>query len=333
MREVRVAAFAALVVATVAAFFVTQHLKVSNPLINGSPRPDPAAINPIAGRRCVDVAGDRVSFRRTRVSFFLQSRSDTVGVYVIDADGDQVATIASGRTMRLGERSLFTWNGREGDHSDGSFAPDGTYYFRVALQRAGRTFTLPAPVRIITTAPVPAITGVQAAGAAASAASGPVLIAAPGQPVTIHYRPGAYRTAFINIYRTDVSGRPVIVKTFRVGSRRGVAVWDGLIHQRPAPAGTYLVGMAVTDAACNVGTFPAVNPPAPGSTPHSGVTVRYLAAQPPLTPVAAGALTDVLVDSANEPYTWALRRTGSAKVLAQSPTGRHAVRSAAARCA
>ena len=40
--ETSEAAFAALVVATVAAFFVTQHLKVTTPLIAGAPSPLPA---------------------------------------------------------------------------------------------------------------------------------------------------------------------------------------------------------------------------------------------------------------------------------------------------
>ncbi len=50
MRRLPVAAFVALAVATVAAFFVTQHLKVTTPLLDGLPGPDPAAINPVNGR-------------------------------------------------------------------------------------------------------------------------------------------------------------------------------------------------------------------------------------------------------------------------------------------
>ena len=40
-------AFAVLVAATIAAFFVTQHLKVTTPLIRGSPAPVPAVIDPL----------------------------------------------------------------------------------------------------------------------------------------------------------------------------------------------------------------------------------------------------------------------------------------------
>ncbi len=333
MKRLRVAAFAALVLATIAAFFVTQHLKVSNPLINGDPRPDPAAFNPVSGRVCRDAAGKYVSFRRTRVSFYLQSRNDNVGVYVVN-DGNIIATLASGRSMRVGRRSVFSWNGREGPHSNGAYAPEGTYYLRVALQQENRTFTLTAaPITIITSTPHAAVTSVTRTIAAAAtatgatstgAATGPAIIAPPAQEVTIRYTRGAHRNAFLEIYRTDLPGRPRVVKSFEVNPERGQAVWNGLIHERPAPAGTYLVGIAVTDAACNLGLFPAVNPPAPGSTPHAGVTVRYLAAQPPLTPVPAGAFAAVLVDSGGRSYAWALRRAGSPVVAEHGRAGRAA---------
>ncbi len=354
MSRLRVAAFAALVVATVAAFFVTQHLKVSNPLINGSPRPDPAVFDPVAGRVCVDAAGERVSFRRTRVSFYLQSRNDSVIVSVVNSAGNLVATLASGRSMRVDKRSAFTWNGREGAHSNGPYAPDGIYYLQVALIHAGRTFQLPAPITILTHAPHPVLSDVQvqagvattsassgagagpragtstaAAGtstAAAGTSTGPAIIAPPAQALLIHFKRGAYRTAFIQIYRTDLPGKPRVVKSFRVNQRGDSAVWDGLIGGLPAPAGTYLVGMAVTDAACNLGLFPALDPPPPGSTPHTGVTVRYLAVQPPLTPVPAGSDAVVLVDSAGQQYTWALRRAGGRpKLLAHGAAGPRAV--------
>lgn len=303
MTRLPVAVFATLVAATVGAFFVTQHLKVKNPLINGSPRPDPPAINPVAGRVCRDLVGRRVSFKRTKLNFFLQSRSDNVGVYVVDSDGDIVDAIGS-RYMLVNRRYTFTWNGHE---TDGQVAPDGTYYFRIALQAENRTFELTdQPVRVITTLPRPDVERVS-----------PDVVGPPGHPVTIRYRPGRFHNADIVIYRTDVRGKPVKVKAIGINGRRGTAVWDGLIRGRPAPAGTYLVGLDVTDQACNPGRFPVVLPPPAGSTPHAGVTVRYLAAQPPLAPVTAGAEASVLVDSRRRPYTWKLFRAGAPKVLAR----------------
>ncbi len=98
------AAFVALVIATVGAFFVTQHLKVTTPLIQGRPAPVPNTINPAYGGSCAlrDGKGQvrLVSFRRTRVSFYLQNRSDNVDVWIVDHAGDLVRQIGSNVFMR-----------------------------------------------------------------------------------------------------------------------------------------------------------------------------------------------------------------------------------------
>ena len=120
MNRLSFVAFAALVVATVAAFFVTQHLKVTTPLIAGTPRPSPAVINPVGGTVC-----GGVDHRFTRISFYLLHRADDVDVYVVDQSGSIVRTLAIGRHMRRGVRTpdgLFTWNGRK---DNGAVAPDG----------------------------------------------------------------------------------------------------------------------------------------------------------------------------------------------------------------
>ena len=326
MTRLPVLAFAALVVATVGAFFVTQHLKVSNPLINGSPRPDPPAINPVSGRVCRDLAGRQVSFKRTRLNFFLQSRSDNVGVYVINSQDEIVATLASNRFMKVNVRSTFTWDGRSGA-GNGPVVPDGIYYFRVALQHEARTFTLSTiPVKVITTSPHPAITRVMRTGGTAPA-SGPAIVSA-GQSVTIHFTPQPYKRTRIDIYRTDLPGKPRLVFSFGARGRSGQAVWNGRIQGHAAPPGTYLVGMSVLDQACNPGSFPAVLPPTPGSTPHSGVTVRFVAAVPPVNPVPAGSDATVLVDARGRPYSWTEYRFGSPRVVAsgQQPAGQYALR-------
>jgi hypothetical protein len=54
-------------------------------------------------------------------------------------------------------------------------------------------------------------------------------------------------------------------------------------------------------------------PPTPGSTAHAGVSVRYLAAQPPLTPVPAGSRALVYVDARRAAYHWKLWRVGARK--------------------
>jgi hypothetical protein len=303
-------AFSALVVATVAAFFVTQHLKVSTPLIAGAPRPVPAVINPY-GTHC-----NGVDHSRMRISFYLQNRTDDVSVYVVDASGTIVRTLASGRHMRKGVRipdGEFSWNGRE---DNGSVAPDGPYYVRVALLHQGRTADItdsaghPVPFRVKTVPPRPRVTAVEVRGAASGSAP---VISPPGTPVTIHYTGTEHRNGFIQIYRTDLPGRPRIVKSFKTRWNSAQATWDGLIDKQPAPQGTYLVGMRVKDAACNVGVFPPVAMPSPGSTAHAGVTVRHLAAQPPLPATPAGSRPTVYVDASHREYAWTLWRAGARK--------------------
>jgi hypothetical protein len=243
-----VIAFAALVAATVAAFFITQHLKVSTPLLAGFPRPVPAAINPVGGRRCYDPAvGKTLDYRMMTISFYLLNRSDRVDVWVVNSAGRTVATLARGRFMSGGShpvRTKFTWNGFE---RAGVLAPDGTYYVKVHLVRVDRTVTIsdnsgPIPFRIITRPPKPMVTRV----------APQVIHASRPASVRIDYTGNESRLATILVYR--LGHRPVLVKSFL--SKGQTAVWNGLVHKRPAPPGRYLIGLQVTDLACNTGFFP-----------------------------------------------------------------------------
>ena len=260
MRRLPVAAFAALVVATVAAFFVTQHLKVTTPLINGAPAPSPSTISPRE-------TGCHGADRRMMISFYLQHRADDVDVYVVDRSGAIGATLASGRHMRAGVRKpdgVFFWSGRQ---DTGSFAPDGTYHVRVDLIHQGRSEEIsgaagPKPVTVKTVPPHPVVTSVE-----------PQLIPHGAGPVQIHYVGNESRGGTVRIYRTDPRRPPRLVKSFPTPWKGQTASWDGRIGPRPAPAGTYLLGLDVTDKACNTGHFPPRIPPPPGSTARATVTV------------------------------------------------------------
>jgi FlgD Ig-like domain/N,N-dimethylformamidase beta subunit-like, C-terminal len=309
VRRLPVAAFVALAIATVAAFFFTQHLKVTTPLLAGFPAPAPSAINPIDGQVC-RVSGPKgtvkpISHRSMFVSFYLLNRSDDVDVYIVNNDGTIVRTLASGVHMQGGRhpvRRTFTWDGRL---ANGAVAPDGNYFIRVALVHQGRTVLIsnssgPEPVTVKTVPPRPLVTAVS-----------PSLIPQPtGGSVTIKYTGTDGLNARVLIYRTGLPGGPMLVKSYASG-RRTTTTWDGTIKGRPAPQGTYLVGLKVTDRACNTGRFPPELPPVPGTTPHAGVTVRYLAAEPPLTPVPAGTRATVYVDARRHAYQWSLQRAAA----------------------
>jgi hypothetical protein len=296
--------FGGLVVATIAAFFITQHLKVSTPFVGGFPNPDPSAINPIDGRVCLSSKGIPLSHRSTAISFYLQNRSDDVNVYIVNDDGDIVDQVASGVHMQGGKhpvRHKFFWNGHQ---SDGTIAADGTYFFRVALIHQGRAINVGGPITLETTPPHPAVTSVS-----------PNLIPQGSAPVTIRFKGTERRQVTVLIYRTDLGSAPRLVDSFNT-ARRHFVTWNGAIGGTPAPAGTYLIGLRVTDLACNIGNFPVVLPPLPGSTPHAGLTVRYLAADPPSTPIEAGVRATVFVDSRTRPYRWTLSQYGVHKPIA-----------------
>src|SRR5581483_7859722 len=260
-------------------------------------------INPY-GARC-----DGEDRSRMRISFYLLHRSDDVDVFVVDESGAIVRTLAVGRHMRRGVRDPdgeFSWNGRE---DNGTVAPDGKYYVRVALLRQGRTIQIDKPVTIDTAAPHPSVRDVA-----------PSLIPQGSTPVRIHYHGNQNLDPTVLIYRTGVSGPPRLVESFEV-SHRAPARWNGQIQGRAAPAGTYLVGLQVTDAACNTGRFPAKLPPRPGTTRGAGITVRYLAAQPSLDPVSAGARATVNADARGHRFTWTLWRAGVRKAITSGTEG------------
>jgi hypothetical protein len=253
-------AFAVLVAATIGAFFVTQHLKVTTPLIQGFPRPLPGVINPLHGVPCIDGRNSG----STTISFYLQHRGDEVDVYVVDADDNIVRTVATGRQMHKDVRNpdgVFHWDGRL---DNGQVAPDGTYYFRVVLIHQNQTIDLSdVPVKVKTLPPHPVVVSVSPSA---------IPTASVSRDVTIRYAGNENRLATVLIYRTDLPGGPRLVKAFLAKGQ--TAVWDGMIRQRPAPAGTYLVALEVSDAACNTGRWPPRLPPTPAEAARAGVTVQ-----------------------------------------------------------
>ena len=267
MSRLPLISFAGLVVATVAAFFITQHLKVATPLIAGFPRPVPAAINPVSGTRCYDPAVRKtLDSRVMSISFYLLHQSDNVDVWVVNRRGSRVATLASGVFMRGGShpvRKQFTWNGHE---RNGALAPDGVYYVQVYLVHQARTVTISdnsgtIPFRIITVAPHPVVTLV----------APHVIHQSRPTPVRIDFTGNGQRLATVLVYRLGPHRRPVLVKTFLTGGH--TAVWNGLIRKQPAAPGAYYVGLQVTDLACNTAVFPPTLNPLPADAAAIKVTV------------------------------------------------------------
>jgi hypothetical protein len=149
-------AFALLVFACFAAFFVTQRLKhtptaVQRFELTSSFSPTSAAANDL----------ERISFKL--------ARADHVTVSVVNSAGDTVATLVRDHPVARYKQFSLRWNGRNGTAhrygtlhtargttivvpvNEGTLAPDGEYRVRVSLRDQHRTvfsprnFTLQGP--------------------------------------------------------------------------------------------------------------------------------------------------------------------------------------------
>ena len=167
---------------------------------------------------------------------------------------------------------VFTWNG---DLSDGSIATSGTYYFRIVLHDEDRSINLSPPagwpiqvltqprtprvvnVRLVGTGAKGTATGTTTTGTVSTSASsttsstgttgtgtattstGPALLSPPHGAVKVVFQRGRYRRAWVDIYRTDVSGKPH--RVWRVKVRNLTHNWifwterSTIIRRRRAP--------------------------------------------------------------------------------------------------
>jgi hypothetical protein len=121
------AVFALLVLATFAAFFVTQRLKHSPPFVQAV-----TAVPYITGA---------LHHRSAAITFKLK-QADEVTVTVLAPDGAPVDTLASDRRIPAYQQRGFRWYG---DIASGAPAPNGLYTVRVRLRDEDRTIELTRP--------------------------------------------------------------------------------------------------------------------------------------------------------------------------------------------
>jgi hypothetical protein len=291
--------FALLVCATFGAFFVTQRLKRT-----------PPAIQDLTANRFFSPNRDG-RFDRARVTFRLK-RGDDVTVTVVDRDENQIREFPR-RYVPADTKVRYRWAGTE---DDGSRVPDGRYRVRVGLRRQGRSILLPVTIRLDTTPPRPRVISI---GPQRSTVPAPELLPRRGGgPIEAHFTLAGGRRPLAQVFRTEpFSAQPITELAVDEGGTS--ARWDGTVRGRRVRPGTYVVAISARDQAGNIGSSPPRLPPRaqrgaqlPG---RGGVTVRYVAVQPPLAPVPAGALTGFGVDTRGERYRWTLRRPGERRPL------------------
>lgn len=206
-----------LLVATAAAFAITEHLKLKK-----SPVYAPVVskyISPVCGC-ATDRATVSVKFRRASV----------VTVTIVDARQNPVATLASQQSVPRG-RTKWYWNGRT---DSGARAPDGVYRPEIALPH--RTYLLGVD-RITLDTGRPKVL---------SASVDRALIVGGKKGVPIHYVFSEPAHALVYLGSTQiVLGHP--------SRARDMVRWNGRRSGLQLPAGRYVLKIAARDDAGNEG--------------------------------------------------------------------------------
>jgi hypothetical protein len=130
MRRLSAIAFGLLAVATIAAVFITQHLKVTTPLITG-----PNGGLPTYGDTPHNIVPTNPSCDSVTLSFQLLHRADSFDLYIVDSAGHVVRTLAAGVAGAIKQPFHYSWNGRL---ADGTVAPQGLYNFSLRLIHQNR---------------------------------------------------------------------------------------------------------------------------------------------------------------------------------------------------
>jgi flagellar hook capping protein FlgD len=213
---------AALLVATSAAFVVTEKLKLTrNPIVGPS-------VDKIFSPVC-DCGTDTAS-----ITFRLR-KPDRVTVDVIDSKGDVVRELARRRPQGRAAVS-YVWDGRD---ADGRVVDEGAYRPRVHLEQARRTIVMPNPIRVDVTAP-----------RVVSFTARPLVISPDGDGRSDYARI-RYRLSEPAVVELYVEGTRAIRK---LGTRpRGTMSWTGVAGGETLPEGLYTLRLVARDVAGNLG--------------------------------------------------------------------------------
>ena len=311
MSRVAALVYAALVAATFGAFFVAQRLKAS-PAVVGEFRRTPFFSPNGDGR-----------FDRATVRFELRKR-DRVTLAVVDADGDEVRELIGGRAFLPYREIRARWDGR---NDDGERVPDGVYRYRITLPDQGRNVVIPESVRLDTTAPRPRVLSI---GPVADKAPRPELLPVPGGGEAVVHLLAPGRKKRILLFKTGPGPVRAVGEPFALDDGATEWTWAGRTATgRLVSPGTYLVAVQARDQAGNIGTSPPLDRRGLPATTYGsalpgrgGVTVRYLAVQPPMTPAQVGRPVAFGVDARGERWRWSVRRVGANQAIRRSSEGR-----------
>jgi hypothetical protein len=263
-----------LLVATAAAFAITEHLKLEKSPIYGvlvssghttGRHPLPAVFSPVCN--CpTNVARIRLKLRHP----------ERVTVTIVDKDDHTVATLADNRLLGAHGPQHFVWDGRT---DAGALVPDGVY--RPWVQVGDHKFRFANKITTDTVQPrVLSANGLKR-----------VLLAGPGRTVAIHYVLSEDAHPLLYLGNRQIS-------LGRHKHPSGKIKWSGRLEHRPLRAGRYVLSVGAVD-------------PAGNETPAAGrqrvtVDVRYVELTPDRITVRSGRPFKVHVTTAARRFTWRL---------------------------
>jgi len=273
-RLLTTATIAGLLIATAAAFAITERLKLTKSAVYGTHVS--TRLSPTCG--CA---------RGKATIFFKLRRRDHITVTVVNARKDEVALL-SDATVAAGPVRL-RW---DGETEAGTRAPDGTYYARIHLQGGHQTITLPNPMLLDTKPPL-------------------VLLVqknrdqfSPDHDRQADYVRLTYRLSKPAHLLLFLNGKKILGPTHSHVASGSVA-WYGTAGGRTLPAGFYTLEVGALDQAGN--STPVAK--RVGVT----VEIRYIALAAHRIVVRAGSRFEIGVSTDAKRYAWKLgQRKGEA---------------------
>ena len=283
------ATLVALLVATAAAFAITERLKLTKSALMPGTKVS-KAFSPSCG--CTRAhANVRIVLRRP----------DTLDVDIVDTHRNVVAVLLAGAPYRKGE-AKFRWDGRT---TTAAPAPDGTYRVRIHLARQHQTIVLPNAIALDTRPP-------QVNNAIANVDAFSPDGDHQADVVRIHY--ALSKQARVVLY---LGGRRIVGPTYRHPAEGGVQ-WNGKVHGRLLRPGHYTLEIGAIDRAGNKTPV--------GERFRVHVRLRYIVLAAERLTVHAGRRFDIGVSTDARRYRWSLGtrdgRNGGALLRLRAPTKR-----------
>lgn len=273
-RLLTTATLVGLLVATAAAFAVTERLKLTKSPIFDTVVYPKSGFSPKCG-----CARGREAIR------FKLRHPDVISVRILDSHKSSVRVIVDGVQAARG-LNVFKWDG----HTDGNvIAKDGRYSAEIHLAGQHRTIILPNRIQLDTTAPV-----------VKSVTTNRDAFSPDGdhQADFVRIRYELSKSAYVNLYLDGAR----VLRTFRhpaVGSLS----WKGTANGKVLPQGAYTLEVGAVDAAGN--STPVVE------RQRVHVRIRYIELASTRIVVRAGERFSIGVSTDATRYTWKLGRRKS----------------------